>query len=154
MPTPIGYFVIKGTSDFITSASFSDEKEENTKKLPPLAKTATKEFKDYFSGKNRVFTIPVQQPGSDFQQAVWKELQTIPYGKTQSYLSLAKQLGNAKTIRAVGNANGKNAAAIVIPCHRVIGSSGDLVGYAGGLWRKAWLLELEAKTANGVQLLF
>lgn len=84
--------------------------------------------------------------GTDFQKKVWNELLKIPYGKTCSYLDIAKALGNKLSIRAVGNANGKNPVSIIIPCHRVIGSDGNLVGYGGGLWRKKWLLDFENKS--------
>ncbi len=100
------------------------------------------------------FHFPIQQQGTDFQQKVWAELTRISAGKTISYLELSKRLGNTKTIRAAGTANGKNNIAIAVPCHRVIGSNGSLVGYAGGLWRKKWLLNHEAKYCNGQQLLF
>ncbi|MEI9945391.1 MAG: methylated-DNA--[protein]-cysteine S-methyltransferase [Chitinophagaceae bacterium] len=89
-----------------------------------------------------------------FQQGVWNHLMSIPYGKTISYLDLARKTGDLKATRAVANANGKNNIAIIVPCHRVIGSNKDLVGYMGGLWRKKWLLEHELKVAYGVQTLF
>ena len=96
----------------------------------------------------------MQQDGTIFQQRVWSELLAIPYGKTISYLTLAKRLGDPKAIRAAASTNGKNNIAIIVPCHRVIGSNNDLVGYAGGLWRKRWLLEMETKITYGVQTLF
>ena len=92
--------------------------------------------------------------GVSFQKKVWSELEKIPYGKTISYLQLAKKIGDVKAIRAAAGANGKNKLPIVVPCQRVIGSHGELVGYAGGLWRKQWLNEHEAKFASGVQTLF
>ena len=94
------------------------------------------------------------QVGTEFQQSVWNELARIPYGRTISYHELSKRIGNTKAIRAVGSANGNNNICIIVPCHRVIGSNGDLVGYGGDLWRKKWLLEHEGKTVNGVQTLF
>jgi methylated-DNA-[protein]-cysteine S-methyltransferase len=108
----------------------------------------------YFNGERRQFDLPLHQPGTPFQQEVWNHLLTIPFGKTISYLDLAKMTGDSKATRAVANANGKNNIAIIIPCHRVIGSNRELTGYAGGLWRKKWLLEHEAKIAYGVQTLF
>lgn len=89
-----------------------------------------------------------------FQEKVWQELLKIAPGQTISYMQLSKRLGDVKAIRAVGTANGKNTVAIIVPCHRVIGSNGDLVGYGGELWRKKWLLDHEAKYSNGVQTLF
>ena len=108
----------------------------------------------YFNGERRQFDLPVNQPGTAFQQNVWGELIQIPYAKTISYLELARRTGDTKATRAVANANGKNDVAIIVPCHRVIGINKDLVGYGGGLWRKKWLLEHEAKVAYGVQTLF
>jgi len=109
---------------------------------------------DYFCGRNLKFDMALLQQGTAFQQQVWNGLISIPAGQTISYLQLSKKLGNVKAIRAVGTANGKNNIAIIVPCHRVIGNNGDLVGYAGDLWRKKWLLEHEAKYVNGVQSLF
>jgi len=108
----------------------------------------------YFNGQRRVFELPLNQPGTPFQQGVWNELVLIPFAKTISYLDLARKTGDTKATRAVANANGRNNIAIIVPCHRVIGSNGELTGYAGGLWRKKWLLEHEAKIAYGVQTLF
>ncbi len=120
----------------------------------PIFKKCSSQLDEYFAGTRTIFDLNLLQPGTDFQQAVWAGLQNIGYGKTLSYLAFSKQLGNTKAIRAVGTANGKNNIAIVVPCHRVIGSNGTLVGYGGDLWRKKWLLEHEAKHANGVQMLF
>ncbi len=99
---------------------------------------------EYFAGKRREFTVPLYSPGTAFQQAVWKELQTIEYGTTRSYKQQAIALGRPEAIRAVANANGMNRIAILIPCHRVIGADGSLTGYGGGLWRKKCLLDLES----------
>jgi methylated-DNA-[protein]-cysteine S-methyltransferase len=112
------------------------------------------QLKAFFEGKLRTFTIPMNQNGTEFQKKVWDLLYTIPYGKTISYNELAKQYGDIKAIRAVAAANGRNNIAIIIPCHRVIGSDRSLTGYAGGLWRKKWLLDHEAKFYSGVQQLF
>jgi methylated-DNA-[protein]-cysteine S-methyltransferase len=98
---------------------------------------------EYFTGKRRTFSLQLDLIGTDFQKKIWNELMKIPFGKTMSYLELAMQHGDVKAIRAVGTANAKNPIAIIVPCHRVIGAGGELVGYAGGLHRKKWLLELE-----------
>ena len=100
---------------------------------------------EYFNGKRKKFNIPLVTPGSEFQNNVWKILQTIPYGETRSYKGQAELLGNPKAVRAVANANGANRISIIIPCHRVIGENGKLTGYGGGLWRKNWLLNHENK---------
>jgi O-6-methylguanine DNA methyltransferase len=99
----------------------------------------------YFKGIRKDFQLPLKPMGTEFQQKVWNELQKIPFGQTQTYLQQAKTVGNSKTIRASASANGQNPIALIIPCHRIIGSDGSLTGYAGGLWRKKWLLEHEAQ---------
>ena len=120
----------------------------------PIIKTCIKQLDEYFAGTRTVFNIHTAQVGTAFQQSVWAELCNIPYGRTISYLELSKRIGNAKAIRAVGTANGNNSVCIIVPCHRVIGINGELVGYGGDLWRKKWLLGHEGKIANGVQTLF
>ncbi len=155
--SPVGLLKISGTADFISEVSFHDttQKPEGTKKhLPPLLINCIEQLIQYFNGERRQFELPLHQTGTVFQQDVWNYLMTIPYGKTISYLELARKTGDSKATRAVASANGKNNIAIIIPCHRVIGSNKELVGYGGGLWRKKWLLELEAKVAHGVQTLF
>lgn len=111
--------------------------------IPLVLQEAVVQLQSYFEGKRTEFDLPLNPQGTEFQQKVWKGLLQIPYGKTMSYLELSKQLGDVKAIRAVAAANGKNPLWIVVPCHRVIGTDGSLTGYAGGLWRKKWLLELE-----------
>lgn len=120
----------------------------------PALTQCVEELIEYFNGNRLQFDIPVNQSGTAFQTNVWNELLTIGFGKTISYMQLAKQLGDPKCIRAAASSNGKNNIAIIVPCHRVIGSNQTLVGYAGGLWRKQWLLEHENKIANGVRTLF
>lgn len=155
--SPVGMLKISGTENFISEVSFFDkvEKTEGKKKnLPPLLIHCVEQLIQYFHGQRKIFELPIHQQGTAFQQGVWNELMTIPFGKTISYLDLARKTGDTKATRAVANANGKNNVAIIVPCHRVIGSSRELVGYSGGLWRKKWLLEHEAKYAYGVQTLF
>jgi methylated-DNA-[protein]-cysteine S-methyltransferase len=112
-------------------------------KIPSELKEAAIQLQEYFEGKRTHFTFLLHPSGTEFQKKVWQELLNIPFGKTCSYLELSKKLGDVKAIRAVAAANGKNPLWIVVPCHRVIGSDGSLTGYAGGLWRKKWLLEHE-----------
>jgi len=155
--SPLGLLKISGTPEFISEVSFHDttQKTEGKKKnFPPMIILCIEQLIQYFNGELRQFDLPLNQSGTPFQQEVWSELTRIPFGKTISYLELAKRTGDTKATRAVANANGKNNIAIIVPCHRVIGSNKDLVGYAGGLWRKKWLLEHEAKLAHGVQTLF
>ncbi len=117
----------------------SDEEEKET----PLIKKTIAELREYFEGKRKVFSVPLSLKGTVFQKKVWEALQTIPYGETRSYQEIAVLAGNKKAARAVGMANNKNPISIVIPCHRVIGKDGSLVGYGGGLDKKKQLLELE-----------
>ncbi|MES2589614.1 MAG: methylated-DNA--[protein]-cysteine S-methyltransferase [Bacteroidota bacterium] len=116
-----------------------DFKEEESE----VISDTKKQLNEYFSAERKEFDIPVLLLGTDFQKQVWEELVKIPYGKTNSYLELSRKLNNEKAIRAVATANGANAHSIIVPCHRIIGSSGELVGYAGGLAAKKSLLELE-----------
>lgn len=142
---------------FVSTAKNGIEETNRVEYTAPtntVLKKAVTQLNDYFSGNNLHFDLSLLQKGTPFQQNVWKELVNIQPGQTISYLQLSKNLGNVKAIRAVGTANGKNNIAIIVPCHRVIGSKGDLVGYAGDLWRKKWLLDHEAKYTNGVQTLF
>lgn len=155
--SPVGLLKISGTENFISEISFHDTSQKsvaNKKDLPPLLIQCIEQLIQYFHGERRIFELPLNQPGTAFQQGVWNDLMTIPYGKTISYLELARKTGDPKATRAVANANGKNNIAIIVPCHRVIGANKELVGYAGGLWRKKWLLEHEMKVAYGVQTLF
>lgn len=109
----------------------------------PIAETLARELAAYFAGRGRSFSIPLHLYGTDFQKQVWQGLQTIPYGQTRSYREQAVAIGRPRAVRAVAQANRANRIAIVIPCHRVIGADGHLVGYSAGLWRKQRLLELE-----------
>lgn len=115
----------------------------------PVLQETERQLDEYFSGKRKTFSIPLDFNGTDFQKAVWNALLTIPYGETRSYGEIAVQLGNPKAVRAVGAANGRNPISIIAPCHRVIGSNGKLTGFAGGLEAKSLLLRLEG--AGGAQ---
>ncbi len=155
--SPVGLLKIAGTENYICEVTFHDKVQKadvRKKNLPSLLILCTEQLIQYFQGERRNFELPVNQEGTAFQQEVWNELTAIPYGKTISYLELARRTGDTKATRAVANANGKNNIAIIVPCHRVIGSNKELIGYAGGLWRKKWLLEHELKVAYGVQTLF
>ncbi len=145
LKTPLGISEISGSELGISSIKILEESEsaEISKTPPDFLKPAVEQLQAYFSGEIKDFNLKLQPQGTEFQQKVWRELQNIPFGRTMSYLDLAKKLGDAKAIRAVAAANGKNPLWIVVPCHRVIGSKGELTGYAGGLHRKKWLLEHE-----------
>lgn len=140
---PIGTAEFIGDQDGLVSITVLDtEKPEDI--LPEVLQDAVYQFKEYFEGNRKQFDLKLNPQGTDFQKRVWDALLDIPYGKTVSYLELSKKLGDVKAIRAVAAANGKNPLWIVVPCHRVIGSNGDLTGYAGGLHRKKWLLDHES----------
>ncbi len=157
--TPLGPMFSCATESGICLLDFTDRrmletefkdlcKRLNAVILPgnnPHLKQVQSELNEYFSGQRKHFTVALDTPGTDFQKSVWKILQDIPYGQTRTYKQQAIAIGNAKAIRAVASANGHNRVSIIIPCHRVIGSDGSLVGYGGGLHRKQWLLNLEQK---------
>ncbi len=142
--TPLGIASIAGDENGITKISITeDSKKKLSVDIPDVLEEVVIQLLDYFEGNRNTFEIKLNPSGTDFQKKVWKELSKIPFGKTVTYLDIAKQLGDPKCIRAAASANGKNPLWVVVPCHRVIGSDGSLTGYAGGLWRKKWLLEHE-----------
>jgi len=145
--TPLGTAKITGDEQGIASISILEE-GTISKKIPKDLKEATNQLQDYFNGKRTSFDFKLNPQGTEFQQKVWQALLEIPFGKTVSYMDITKKLGDVKAIRAVASANGKNPLWIVVPCHRVIGTDGSLTGYAGGLWRKKWLLEHENPTTQ------
>lgn len=145
--TPLGIATIIGDESGISVISVSEEGEISNA-IPTILQDAVSQLTAYFEGKRSDFDFKLNPKGTDFQQKVWKGLLEIPFGKTCSYMDLSKKLGDVKAIRAVASANGKNPLWIVVPCHRVIGTDGSLTGYAGGLWRKKWLLEHENPTTQ------
>jgi len=146
--SPLGITKITGDQNGISAISVLNDETEISSEIPEILQEAVNQLQDYFNGKRADFSFKLNPSGTEFQQKVWQELQNIPFGKTMSYLDLSKKLGDVKAIRAVASANGKNPLWIVIPCHRVIGTDGSLTGYAGGLWRKKWLLEHENPTTQ------
>lgn len=149
--SPIGTLLIESEGDKITVVSFhaSERTDEN---ITPVIEQCIDELDEYFFEGRKFFTVELAPQGSVFQLKVWNELLTIPYGKTISYESLAIRVGDINTVRAVGLANGQNPIAIIIPCHRVIGKNGDLVGYGGGLENKTWLLQHEGAFSEQLKL--
>jgi len=141
--SPIGLLEITGIGEQINSILFIDSNQEQESQQNPLLNKCIRQLDEYFTHKRQKFDLPLSPQGTSFQKMVWEKLLEIPYGMTRSYLEIAKRIGNPKSIRAVGGANGKNPIVIVIPCHRVIGVNGKLIGYGGGLWRKEWLLKHE-----------
>lgn len=141
-----GWLKLVGDENAVTAINFV--KAKSITKAPPTAvlKKAARELEEYFAGKRRRFTFKMSPSGTDFQKKVWKALEQIPYGETRTYGEIARAIGKPKAARAVGMANNRNPLSIVVPCHRVIGSTGDLVGYGGGLSLKTKLLKLEGLT--------
>ena len=155
--SPLGQLEVSATETYLTSILFVETqkkpspRKEATLYVPAIIETYEQQIQEYFDGTRKDFDIPFQHEGTDFQKLVWDKLVTIPYGKTISYLELSRRIGNEKAIRAVGTTNGANKFNIIVPCHRVIGANGSLVGYGGDLWRKKWLLEHEAKHTGNYQ---
>ncbi len=143
LKTPLGICEITGDELGISKIEILDQEDFQQVEIPKELEAAVAQLKSYFTGELKHFSFKMNPSGTDFQKQVWEALNKIPYGETRSYLELSKELGNVKAIRAVAAANGKNPLWIVTPCHRVIGSDGSLTGYAGGLWRKKWLLDFE-----------
>lgn len=157
--SPIGQMKIVASEHCIEELVFIEPAEaasffENDADQPAVIHQCVDELMEYFAGKRRQFTVPINQEGTEFQQKVWKELYEMPFAKTLSYGELAKRLGDPKLVRAAASANGKNKIAIIVPCHRIIGADQSLVGYAWGKTRKRWLLQHEFRLGLGVQTLF
>lgn len=140
--SPIGFVEIGGTTTSITSLNFVDSARKAYESHSYVNKIA-RQVAEYFEGTRREFKVDIHFSGTDFQERVWRELLAVPYGQFASYQDIAKAVGNPKAVRAVGAANGRNPISLIVPCHRIIGKNRKLVGYGGGLWRKAWLLEHE-----------
>ncbi|MDK8638961.1 methylated-DNA--[protein]-cysteine S-methyltransferase [Niallia taxi] len=148
--SPIGIVEITGTEEGVYSVLFTERdilQYPLTENTPKSLIDCYQQLDLYFKGELETFSFPYIVEGTDFQKNVWNTLPSISYGKTGSYKDIAAAIGNEKAVRAVGSTNGKNKLCIVLPCHRIIGSNGSLTGYAGGLWRKEWLLEHENKHA-------
>lgn len=143
--SPVGSLLLCVQGNVLHSLSFGNLPPGQQQSQGPLHLEAARQLDTYFAGKLKQFTLPLAAQGTPFQQAVWAALQTIPYGATVTYGQLAAQIGNPKASRAVGMANNRNPLAIIVPCHRVIGANKKLVGYAGGLHIKEYLLALEAE---------
>jgi len=143
--SPIGWIEINTTAEAVVKVSFLDEQipENVIKDEHPLLGKTVRQLDEYFKGKRKEFDLPVLLKATEFGLNVLKQVGTIPYGKTQSYKEIAKAIGNEKAVRAVGSSNRKNNLLLIIPCHRVIASDNSLSAYAGGIWRKEWLLNNE-----------
>ena len=148
LKTPLGTAKIVGNADGISEVSVMDEEYPNSDNVAEVLQECMVQLEEYFKGQRKIFSVKLNPAGTDFQKRVWAELLHIPFGKRTSYMKQTLRLGNEKAIRAVASANGKNPIWIIIPCHRVVGSDGSLTGYAGGLWRKEWLLEHESPSGQ------
>ena len=154
--TPAGAVVIVENGTAVTHLFFSRmvQPEHLEWEETPLLRQTADQLDEYFQGSRRVFDVPLSPQGTEFERTVWKALQAIPYGETRSYGDIARRIGRPSACRAVGQANNRNPVGIIIPCHRVVGSSGSLTGYAGGLDKKIALLKLErADSAKGTNFI-
>ncbi len=150
--SPIGNLVIETNDNNILSVKFTDNLcDENQNEL---CKSTAKQLEEYFSGKREVFELPLKLNGTEFQNLVWSNLLKIPFGSLKSYEEFSEMIGDKKKIRAVANANSKNPFPIIIPCHRVIGKNGKLVGYSAGLDKKRWLIDFELSISEKPLALF
>ena len=141
--SPLGPLEINATTQSILSVEFVEETLPEDSDPPFCLKTCLKQIDEYFSGKRKEFLLKLDPQGTNFQRLIWQQLAKIPYGAVITYGEIASIIGKPKACRAVGSANGRNPIAIIIPCHRVVGSDGSLTGYGGGLWRKQWLIKHE-----------
>ncbi|MEG1826951.1 MAG: methylated-DNA--[protein]-cysteine S-methyltransferase [Gordonibacter sp.] len=142
-PMPLGRLTIGSDGQALCAIAFGEAQLSGEKRATELTNRAANQLQEYFAGKRRSFDLPLAPAGTDFQKLVWRALEEIPYGQTRSYSDIAHAIGNPKACRAVGGANNKNPLPIVVPCHRVIGANGTLVGYGGGTKIKTYLLNLE-----------
>lgn len=149
--SPIGLVKVEETDGKISAITVLNEETETLEPQTEVLQLAVQQLQEYFAGKRSMFNFPTEQSGTPFQQQVWQQLGKVGFGETQSYLQLAHDFGNPPAIRAIASANGKNKLWIVVPCHRIIGKNGELTGYAGGLWRKKWLLQHEATVIGKAQ---
>jgi methylated-DNA-[protein]-cysteine S-methyltransferase len=146
--SPIGNVVLNVTEKGVSEIYFSDESVRAVRGENPIAAACIAQLDEYFKGGLHVFSVPLDLRGTEFRMKAWRALLQIPYGETSTYGRIAAAIGSPKAVRAVGGANHNNPVSIIVPCHRVIGSDGGLTGYGGGLHRKRWLLEHEAKHAG------
>lgn len=150
LDTPIGTIIIEATEQAVTYIGFRNDAPEGLTNT--ISEQAKLQLQEYFEGRRLTFQFPMDQKGTDFQKKVWTELIQVQAGNPISYTALSRRMGTPLAIRAIASANGKNNLMVVVPCHRIVGANGELVGYAGGLWRKKWLLEHEAKMTGTGQV--
>ena len=146
--SPLGVISITATTEKIIELSFVERALPVSSSIPGVLQSCLRQIDAYFQGELTEFSVDLEPEGTDFQKRVWRQLEKIPFAETASYGDVARSIGKPTACRAVGGANGKNPIAIIVPCHRVIGSNGTLTGYGSGIWRKEWLLEHEKKVAG------
>jgi methylated-DNA-[protein]-cysteine S-methyltransferase len=146
--SPIGLIEVSGTNNSISSLFFAEDAKSDKINSNDYLDECLKQLDEYFNGKRKIFELNLAPEGTEFQKKVWNAILNVSYGTTKSYLEISKSVGDVSAVRAIANAHGQNKISIIIPCHRVIGSNGNLTGYAGGLWRKKWLLEHEQKYSD------
>lgn len=139
----IGNIRITANETAVETLYFVEETAAPSPEMPPVLQECLRQLEAYFRGELKDFSLKLQPQGTAFQQSVWQQLLEVPYGSTATYLDIARRLGDRNAVRAVGSANGRNPISLIIPCHRIIGANGRLIGYGGGLWRKEWLLRHE-----------
>ena len=152
--SPVGFLKLTSTDEALVAVSFTDECGISSAQLPEILIQTTQQLKEYFDGSRFSFHLKLSPGGTAFQQKVWEQVSNTPFGKTATYLEIARLTGSSKNTRAVGFANSINPIPVIIPCHRIIGSNGKLTGYAGGLERKRWLLQHELTYSNKTGRLF
>ena len=145
VPSPVGPLTLTQEDQALTGLHFGEHPQQGAEGPTPLLEEAARQLEEYFAGQRKEFSLPLAPKGTEFQLRVWQALLQIPYGETRSYGELAAMVGNPKACRAVGGANHRNPLSILIPCHRVVGTKGNLTGYAGGLAIKEFLLKLESE---------
>lgn len=145
--SPIGWLLLTANEKALERIDFSEE-PGTTATRSEILQEAVRQLGEYFTGSRQTFDLPLHLRGTPFQQQVWSALLQVPYGQTASYKDIAQAIGNPKAVRAVGLANGRNPIPIIVPCHRIIGANGQLVGYSSGLWRKEWLLKHERSNGS------
>lgn len=147
--SPIGTIELIGNERGLLEVRFAERKASGRRlQPPPVIAEAVEQLEEYFAGYRRNFTLKLQLKGTDFEQKAWREVRRVPYGRTASYGEVARSLGQPGAARAIGGANHRNPIVIIVPCHRIIGADGQLVGYGGGLWRKEWLLAHEMEHSH------
>ena len=152
LSTPIGIVSIKASDAGLTEVFFIEAPPTSPVVVNIITDQCKQQLNEYFKGDRQVFTLTLNAKGTAFQQSVWQSLVSVGYGESASYSDIAQMIANPKAVRAVGGANGRNPISIIVPCHRVIGRNGTLTGYAGGMERKAWLLQHEAKNSGALLL--